>query len=111
MDDELLVLRTDWTADHDGTWLTACLLAHFALERAHARAGLAVRLWLALSVVVWLAALSPRFPPAPWRAPVMAAWLAVAATALGFSLYERYWKKELEARAARLEPGEAPRSR
>jgi len=111
MDEELLVLRTDWKADHDGTLLTACLLAHFALERAHARAELAVRLWLALSAVVWLAALSPRFPPSPWREPVLAAWLALAASALGFSLCGRYWKKKLEARAARLEPGEAPRLR
>jgi len=110
VDEELLELKVDWVKDPAGTQLEACLLAHLALERAQARLDLAVRLLIAVSAVVWLVAVSPRFPPPSWRAPLLAGWAAVALTVAGFSVAQRYWKKKLESRVARLESGEPPRS-
>jgi hypothetical protein len=110
VDEELLELRVDWAKDPEGTQLKACLVAHLALERAQARLDLAVRLLVASSAVVWLVAVSPRFPPAAWRGPVLASWLAIALTVLGLYLAQRYWKNKLEDGVARLESGETPRS-
>ncbi len=111
MDEEPIVFRVDWQRDPEGRLLHACLEAHFAGMRAHERVRLVVRLWVAASILVWVAAVSRSFPPAAWRAPVLVAWALLAAAALGFRLGERYWLRRLADALAELEPDEAERTR
>jgi hypothetical protein len=109
VDDDLLVVEANCEQDPDGSQLTSCLLAHFARERAHARFGLVLRLWLATSVVMGLSAVWPGFPPAPWRVSLLVAWIALGAGAVGLAILEQYWKRKLETHATGVEPGETPR--
>ncbi len=111
MDEDLVVIRTDWERDPDGEVLHSCLSAHFAGERAHERVKLALRLWLVASALVWLGAVVRSFPPASWRVPLLVAWVLLAAASLGFRLEERYWLNRLRDRLEKLDPGETEPAR
>jgi len=109
--DELVVIKTDWERDRDATLLRACLTAHHAAELAHARFTFISRLWLVLTAVVGALAVWPGASPGDARAPQLLAWLALGAATLGFSQAERYWKRKLDDRLARLAPAEAQQTR